>query len=133
MASGRDILMVAGSTGLAPLKAILEQVACMRAPRRVHLFFGAQTAERLYALTDLEKMAGGYPWLRVIPSVSSDQRFAGETGALADVVTRYGNWSGHDAYLAGPTEMVQDTAARLAGDGMPADQIDIEDFGWNEP
>ena len=65
--------------------------------------------------------------------MSSDQRFAGETGALADVVTRYGNWSGHDAYLAGPTEMVQDTAARLAGDGMPADQIHIEDFGWSEP
>jgi len=133
MASGRDILMVAGSTGLAPLKAILEQVAYLRAPRRVHLFFGARTAERLYALTDLEKMAAGYPWLTVIPAVSGDQRFAGETGTLADVVARYGNWTGHDAYLAGPTEMVQDTAARLAGDGMPADQIHVEDFGWSEP
>ena len=59
-------------------------------------------------------MAAGYPWLTVIPAVSSDQRFAGETGTLADVVTRYGNWSGHDAYLAGSDrELVQDTAARL--------------------
>lgn len=133
MASGRDILMVAGSTGLAPLKAILEQVAGERAPRRVHLFFGARTASGLYALDDLEKMAAECPWLTVIPAVSGDRRFTGETGMLADVVARRGDWGGHDAYLAGPTEMVQDTAARLAGAGMPAEQIHVEDFGWSEP
>jgi NAD(P)H-flavin reductase/hemoglobin-like flavoprotein len=133
MASGRDILMVAGSTGLAPLKAILEQAAGERAPRRVHLFFGARTAGGLYALDDLEKMAAGHPWLTVIPAVSGDRRFTGETGMLADVVTRRGDWGGHDAYLAGPTEMVQDTASRLAGAGMPAEQIHVEDFGWSEP
>jgi NAD(P)H-flavin reductase/hemoglobin-like flavoprotein len=133
MASGRDILMVAGSTGLAPLKAILEQATGERAPRRVHLFFGARTADGLYALDDLEKMAAGHPWLTVIPAVSGDRRFTGETGMLADVVTRRGDWGGHDAYLAGPTEMVQDTASRLAGAGMPAEQIHVEDFGWSEP
>jgi ferredoxin-NADP reductase len=32
--SGRDVLLVAGSTGLAPLKAIAEQISCLPAPPR---------------------------------------------------------------------------------------------------
>jgi len=39
----------------------------------------------------------------------------------------------YDAYLAGPTKLVQETAARLASGGMTEDQIHIEDFGWSEP
>jgi NAD(P)H-flavin reductase len=130
--SARDILMVAGSTGLAPLKAMLEQVAQLRTAQRVHVFFGARSAEGLYDLPGLEKMAAEHPWLTIVPAVSAG-RFAGLTGPLPDVVTRYADWSGHDAYLAGPTEMVQDTAARLAAAGLPAPQIHVEDFGWSEP
>jgi NAD(P)H-flavin reductase/hemoglobin-like flavoprotein len=131
--SGRDILLVAGSTGLAPLKAILEQVTALPQPPKVHLFFGARTADGLYDLESLEKMAAQYPWLTITPAVSADSRFAGQTGSLPDVVARNGDWSGHDAYLAGPTEMVQEAVARLAAAGMAQDQIHIEDFGWSEP
>ncbi|HEY2316465.1 MAG TPA: globin domain-containing protein [Streptosporangiaceae bacterium] len=131
-ASGRDVLMVARSTGLAPLKAMLEQAAGLRQPPRVHLFVGARDADGLYDLPSLEKMAAEQPWLTVVPTVSAG-RFAGHTGSLTDVVTRYGTWSDHDAYIAGPTEIVQDTASRLAAAGMPAGQIHVEDFGWSEP
>jgi NAD(P)H-flavin reductase/hemoglobin-like flavoprotein len=132
-ASGRDLLLVAGSTGLAPLKAILDQVTAFQQPPSVHLFFGARTADGLYDLDSLEKMAAQYPWLTVTPVVSADSRFDGETGSLPDVVARHGDWSGRDAYLAGPTEMVQETVARLTSAGVVQDQIHIEDFGWSEP
>jgi len=131
--SGRDLLLVAGSTGLAPLKAILDQVAALQQPPKVHLFFGARTADGLYDLDSLEKMAAQHPWLTVTPAVSAETKFAGETGSLPDVVARQGNWSGHDAYLAGPTEMVKETVTRLTSAGMAKDQIHIEDFGWSEP
>jgi NAD(P)H-flavin reductase/hemoglobin-like flavoprotein len=131
--SGRDLLLVAGSTGLAPLKAILDQVAALPQPPKVHLFFGARTRDGLYDLDSLEKMAAQHPWLTVTPAVSAETRFAGETGSLPDVVARHGDWPGHDAYLAGPTEMVQETVTRLTSAGMARDQIHIEDFGWSEP
>jgi NAD(P)H-flavin reductase len=131
--SGRDLLLVAGSTGLAPLKAILDQLTAVPEPPQVHLFFGARTAEELYDLDSLEKMAAQYSWLTITPAVSADPKFAGETGSLPDVVVRHGDWSGHDAYLAGPSRMVEDTAARLASAGMAQEQIHIEDFGWSEP
>ncbi|HYZ54570.1 MAG TPA: FAD-binding oxidoreductase [Streptosporangiaceae bacterium] len=84
--SGRDILMVAGSTGLAPLKALLEQISAMGNPPRVHLFFGARTAEGLYDLPDLEKMAAQSGWLSVTHAVSGDPgdpRYSGERGTSA--------------------------------------------------
>ncbi len=129
--SGRDIVMVAGSTGLAPLKSMVEQAAGLARPPRVQLFFGARTADGLYDLSSLEKMAAEQPWLTVVPVVTRG-RFAGRTGSLADVVNGFGDLTSHDVYLAGPTEMVQDTASRLVAGGTPAAQVHIEDFGWSE-
>ena len=131
--SGRDLLLVAGSTGLAPLKAIVDQATGLPQPPRAHLFFGARTADGLYDLDSLEKMAAQHPWLTVTPAVSADSRFAGETGDLPEVVARHGDWSRHEAYVAGPTEMVTDAVARLAAAGVPQEHIHIEDFGWSEP
>jgi NAD(P)H-flavin reductase/hemoglobin-like flavoprotein len=131
--SGRDLLLVAGSTGLAPVKAILQQVAATAEPPKAHLFFGARTADGLYDLDSLEKMAAEHTWLTVTPVVTGDERFDGETGSIPEVVARHGEWTGRDAYVVGPTEMVQDTVAKLAATGVAADHIHIEDFGWSEP
>jgi len=131
--SDRDLLFVAGSTGLAPLKAILCRLTELPRPPKVHLFFGARTTDGLYDLDSLEKMAAQHPWLTVTPVVSADSRFNGETGNLADVVARYGDWSGRAAYVAGPSEMVHDVTDRLAAAGMPEEHIHVEDFGWSEP
>lgn len=130
--SGRDVLLVAGSTGLAPLKAIAEQIAGLTEPPQVHLFFGARTADGLYDLADLEKMAAGYPWLTVVPAVSDDPGFRGERGRLPDVVARGGNWQEHDAYVSGPTPMVEATVKQLTALGVPPSQIHVEDFGWSD-
>jgi NAD(P)H-flavin reductase len=55
LAGGRDLLCVAGGTGLSPIKAIIEEAirgstAC---PRQIHLCYGARTREELYDLPDL--------------------------------------------------------------------------------
>jgi NAD(P)H-flavin reductase/hemoglobin-like flavoprotein len=131
--SGRDILMVAGSTGLAPLKAMTEQLAAGPERPKVHLFFCARTAEALYDLTAMNKLAAEHDWLTVVPVTTADPRFDGERGSVPDVVMRAGSWTGHDAYLAGPTEMVRETSARLISAGTPRGQIHVEDFGWSEP
>jgi NAD(P)H-flavin reductase/hemoglobin-like flavoprotein len=131
---GRDVVMVAGSTGLAPLKAIVEQIAGRPEPPRVHLFFGACTTEGLYDLPDLEKSAARFGWLQVTHAVSGpgDPRYTGERGTVADVVARHGPWPSHDAYVCGSTAMIEATVRRLTADGMPETQIHVEDFGWSQ-
>jgi len=131
--TGRDVLLVAGSTGLAPLKAIAEQISWQPDPPRVQLLFGARTADGLYDLADLEKMAAGCPWLTVVPAVSDDPGFPGERGMLHEVLARSGNWREHDIYASGPTAMVEATINQLTALGVPQAQIHVEDFGWSEP
>jgi NAD(P)H-flavin reductase/hemoglobin-like flavoprotein len=132
--TGRDLLLIGGSTGLAPLKAMVEQLAArLEPPPRVCLFFGARTTGGLYDLDNMEKMAAQHPWLTFIPCVSDDPRFSGQTGSLPDVVARSGDWSRHDAYIAGPSDLVLQAADRLTSAGMPPDQLHIEDFGWSAP
>lgn len=127
--SGRDVLLIGGSTGLAPLKAILERIALSPAPPRVHLFFGARTAEELYDLDDLAKRAVESPWLTVVPAVSHEQAESGvEQGTLADVVARRGTWRDHDAYVCGSPGMVDATADRLVHLGLDADRIRADKF-----
>jgi NAD(P)H-flavin reductase len=131
--AGRDLLLVAGSTGLAPLKAILEQVIALGDPPRVDLFFGAATAEGLYDLDALEKLAALHPWL-ALTAVGGQPGpgFTGQAGTLPEVVARSGDWTRREAYLAGPSEMVTETVTRLTAGGLARDRIHVEDFGWSE-
>ncbi|HUA30830.1 MAG TPA: globin domain-containing protein [Streptosporangiaceae bacterium] len=131
--TARKVLMVAGSTGLAPLKAIARQIAGLADPPQVHLFVGAQQTDGLYDAADLEKLTADSPWLSITPCVSADPDYPGERGTLPDVVARSGSWADHDAYIAGPTPMVEAMADRLSSLGVAPGQIHVEDFGWSEP
>jgi len=129
--SPRNLLLAAGSTGLAPLKAIVEQVAGLPEPPQVHLVFGARTAAGLYDLADLEKMAAQWPWLTVTPAVSGEPGYRGETGTVADVVGRRVRLADHDAYLCGSAAMTTATMHRMQSLGLPRNQIYVEDYGWS--
>ncbi|MEV0628756.1 globin domain-containing protein [Nonomuraea wenchangensis] len=121
--SGRDILCVAGGTGLAPLKSIVEHVIASGRRPNIHLLYGARTAAELYDLPDLLRMAAAFPWLRVVPVVSGDPSWVGMSGGLPEVTQRFHSWTEHDVYVCGPPGMVGETVRRLQSDGVPLSQI----------
>ncbi|GAA3042805.1 globin domain-containing protein [Streptosporangium longisporum] len=130
--SGRDLLCVAGGTGLAPIKAIVEHVIASGRRRNVHLLHGARTARELYDLTDLTRMEEGFPWLRVIPVVSDEPGYDGMRGRVAEAMERFHSWADHDAYVCGPPAMVCETVQRLVRGGMPPANIH-RDVTHDEP
>jgi NAD(P)H-flavin reductase len=130
--SRRDIILAAGSTGLAPLKAIIEHVASLASPPQVRLVFGARTSAELYDLADLEKMTAQWPWLTLMPVVSADPDYRGATGTVADAVGWLAPVADQDAYVCGSSPMIAATVNRLQSLGMPQDRIYVEDFGWSE-
>jgi NAD(P)H-flavin reductase/hemoglobin-like flavoprotein len=131
--SERPIVLAAGGTGLAPLKAILEHRAGTRPdPPPAHLIVGARTAAELYDVAALEKMAARSPWLTVTPAVSAEQDPRAEHGTVADVLARLNTWRDHDAYVCGSSAMVAATTDRLRALGTPPERIFVEDFGWSQ-
>ena len=131
--SDRDLLLVAGGTGLAPLKALVDQVARQGPPRRVDLFLGARTEDDLYDLADLRRLESEHAWLTVTCAVSEEKGSDLEQGDIADVVLRHGPWTSRDAYVAGNPATVEDTVVRLHQHGVPMARIRTEVFAPSRP
>lgn len=129
LAGGRDLVCVAGGTGLSPIKAIIEEAirqstAC---PRQIHLFYGARTREELYDLPDLWHLADAYQGFQLTPVTSDDPAFDGMQGNVGRVAARYLPHRECEAYVAGPPAMVQETARVLALVGLPRKRIHYDD------
>lgn len=121
--STRDVVCVAGGTGLAPIKAILEELTKYNRSRWVHLFLGARDRSDLYDLPELTQLAARYPWLALVPACSNDPGFVGERGFISDVVEKFGPWREHDFFVCGPPKMVRATLGSLARVGVPQMRI----------
>ena len=127
--SGRDVVMVAGGTGTAPMRAIIEELSQWGKNPQVTIFIGGRTASDLHDLGTLTTIAAMNPWLTVIPVVESHQRMAGmERGTLADVVTRYGAWPNRDVLICGSPAMIRATVSRMLVAGTPLDHITYDPF-----
>ena len=136
---GGDVLMVAGSTGLAPLRTLIMDMARYGVNPRVHLFYGGRYPCDLYDLPTLWQVASTNPWLSVTPvsEYSTNPPWAGEypdpepprglhvrqSGALAEVVTRYGNWGDRQVVICGGPPMVAATRAALIDRGARPERI----------
>lgn len=131
--SDRDLLLVAGGTGLAPMKALVDQVARQGPARRVDLFVGARTEDGCYDRADLRRLESEHPWLTVTTAVSQEKGSALEHGDIGDVVLRHGPWNSRDCYVAGNPATVEDTVVRLHQHGVPMARIRTEVFAPSRP
>ncbi|GIJ52334.1 flavohemoprotein [Virgisporangium aliadipatigenens] len=126
--STRDIVCVAGGTGLAPIKALLEELTRYNRTRWVHVFFGSRDRDDLYDLECLNRLAARYPWLSVVPVCSEDPDYPGEQGNLNEVVARYGPWQNHDFFVCGGPSMVRTTLRTLAELQVPPARVRYDAF-----
>ncbi|MDZ7885134.1 MAG: FAD-binding oxidoreductase [Mycobacterium sp.] len=136
---GEDVLLVAGSTGLAPLRALISDLSRYAENPRVHLFFGGRYPCDLYDLRTLWEIASTNPWLSVTPvsEFSTNPPWASDypdhqpprglhvrqTGRLPEVVTGYGSWGDRQILICGGPDMVTATKAALIAKGAPPERI----------
>lgn len=128
----RDMIMVAGGTGLAPLRAHLERIdkdwqSTGRAPR-VHLFHGARLPWNLYENRLLRNLAGR-PWFTYTPVVSDVPSYPGRKGLVGDAAVAEGiQLHGLLALVCGSPRMVRHTVSRLRAGGIAHTDVRFEQF-----
>lgn len=127
----RPLVMVAGGTGLAPLRAVVEQIDQEwpggEAPA-VHLFHGARVPWNLYDREVLRQLAATRPWFDYTEVVSDDPSFPGARGLVGAVAEASGPWHGRSALVCGGPQMVSHTVGQLAGAGIAPEDIGYEQF-----
>jgi NAD(P)H-flavin reductase len=127
--SEAPLLLVAGGTGLAPMLAIIDELARSGRRRPTHLYFGVRTAREAYDATVLERLAREHDWLSVVTAVSDDSRWGGRSGLIGRAVTEDGDWSSAEVLVCGSPPMVEATVKLLVEAGVPDRQITFEEFG----
>jgi NAD(P)H-flavin reductase/hemoglobin-like flavoprotein len=110
------LLCLGGGTGIAPIKALVEDVAEHGDRRPVEVFYGARSGHDLYDIDTMMRLQRTFPWLSV-RAVTEEQ------GHLPEAVGRYGPWNEFDAYLSGPLGMIRSGVHALRGAGIPAERI----------
>ncbi len=126
----RDVLMVAGGTGLAPMYAMLDKLGGAAAPTgRVDLFYGAATATDLYGWDNLRSLAYDHPWLHVTPVIEARENFPDAVcGTLAQAIIQRRAWINRDVFVAGSPAMIRATVSRLLVAGAPLERIRYDSF-----
>lgn len=130
--SPRPILMLAGGTGFAPLKGMLEHAFHAGVQRPITLYWGVRARRDLY-LDELPKAwARQHPNFRYVPVLSDPQPeddWSGATGFVHEAVLRdHADLSGFDAYLSGPPAMIEAAGAAFAARGLQPENLYSDAF-----
>lgn len=108
--SGRPIVLVAGGTGFAPMKGIIEHAIATGLSRPMTLYWGARNREGLYmdalAQSWTEKLAG-FKYVPVLSEPTEDDAWTGRCGLVHHAVMQdLPGLSGHEVYACGAPAMI---------------------------
>ena len=124
------MLAVAGGSGLAPVKSIVETALRMSLSQDIHLYFGTRDEPGVYLEPHFQGLAGAHGNFHYVPVLSEPRApTARRTGLVSDAVgADFRDLAGFKAYVAGPPRMVEATTGILLARGMPAADIHADPF-----
>ncbi|WP_240926245.1 globin domain-containing protein [Streptomyces sp. JB150] len=112
------LLCLGGGTGIAPIKALVEDVAEHGERRPVEVFYGARTDQDLYDIDTMLRLQQSHSWLSVRAIIDQQAHLQ-----LPDAIREYGPWHEYDAYLSGPPGMIRSGVHALRHVGIPVSRI----------
>ena len=126
--SSKPILFVAGSTGFAPIRSIIEDMLNRNIRRDVMLYWGTRTRAGLYSELP-RKWAAENPRFKYVPLISD----APEPGIRHNLVHKavledHPRLAGFQAYVCGVPVMTQAAQREFLAAGLPADEFFADAF-----
>jgi CDP-4-dehydro-6-deoxyglucose reductase len=133
--SDKPIVFVAGGTGFAPIKAIIEHALHHRIDRQMVLYWGVRSLPDLYLPELPGKWQSEHPNFTFIPVLSEprpEDAWPGRTGFVHEaVMVDFPDLSGYQVYACGAPPMI-DAARRdfVARCGLPETQFYADSFTY---
>jgi CDP-4-dehydro-6-deoxyglucose reductase/ferredoxin-NAD(P)+ reductase (naphthalene dioxygenase ferredoxin-specific) len=124
------VLAVAGGSGMAPIKSIVETALASDPERQILLYFGVRDERDVYLEARLAELAQLHPRFSVNVVLSQPGRgSARRAGLVGDaVLADIAAFDGFKAYLAGPPPMVEGLQRALEDRGMARRDIHADAF-----
>ena len=146
--SNKPIIMVAGGTGFAPIKGIIEHMLYKNITRPVQIYWGARTMADLYMAALPAAWAVAHEHIEFIPVLSDatpEDHWHGRTGlvhqAVLDDLAGSGtvglsgnaSLSGYEVYCCGAPGMVEVAHASFIAHGLEEDAFFSDAFTYAKP
>jgi NAD(P)H-flavin reductase/ferredoxin len=128
------ILAVAGGSGMAPLKALLEQAQQEDVNREVLYLFGARSQADLYCLEEMQALANAWPaGFRFEPVLNEEPEGSDWQGRRGLVTEHIADLLGsalsqQHVYMCGPPPMIDAAERALKTAGVDAANIHYDKF-----
>ncbi|HZP87933.1 MAG TPA: 2Fe-2S iron-sulfur cluster-binding protein [Burkholderiales bacterium] len=121
--SDRPIIFVAGATGFAPVKSMLEHAFAQGLQRPMALYWGVRQRKDLYMAELPERWAREHRNFTFVPVLSEptpEDRWTGRTGLVhACILEDYPDLSGQEIYACGSVKMIETAAPEFIAHGLP--------------
>ena len=128
----RPAILVAGGTGMAPIRAVLDDAFARGDGRPMKFFYGARAQADLYCLGDMAKWMGardGFSFTPVLSDEPADSDWDGARGLVTEVLEiQMGDAFGAEAYLCGPPPMIDAAIPVLLAAGIDEHDICYDKF-----
>jgi CDP-4-dehydro-6-deoxyglucose reductase len=108
--SDTPIIFMAGGTGFAPIKGIIEHAFAEGLKREMYLYWGVRSRKDLYMVEVIEKWEAEHPNFHFVPVLSDplpDDAWDGRIGYVTDaIMADFDDLSKYDIYAGGSPAMV---------------------------
>ena len=135
--SQKPLVMVAGGTGFAPVKGIIEHMLHNNINREIVLYRGARELRDLYMHDLCEKWAALMPNITYIPVLSepnAEDNWQGRTGLVHQaVLDDISDLSAYQAYACGAPPMVEIAHQTFVQQGLDAEEFFSDAFTFANP
>lgn len=129
----RDIIFIAGGSGMAPIRSILMDMNEKQVDRKATYFFGTRSKKDLFKIDKMRQLEKELPNFKFIPALSRPEpsdEWEGETGSITDVVDRHLEIEENvEVYLCGSPGMIGACVKLLTARDIPEDLICYDKFG----
>lgn len=129
--SPKPIILVAGGTGFAPIKAIVEHALHAGSARPMHLYWGARHRDGLYLPELPVQWAATHAQIRYVPVLSDEAEatWEGRAGLVHRAVLEdHPDLSAFQVYACGAPAMIDAARADFAAAGLPAEEFFADSF-----
>jgi NAD(P)H-flavin reductase len=129
LGSGGRLLLVAGGTGIAPLRSMLMEALSVEDPPAVHVVYSARAVDELAYREELEGLERDGRIELTLTVTREEGPWPGRRGRidralLATAITTQETW----CLVCGPPALVADVRSALAGLGIPDTLVGVERY-----
>lgn len=131
----RPVIFLAGGTGFAPVKSIVEHAIHNGIERPMAIYWGSKDRAGLYLDALAKSWAAAHPWIRYIPVLSepsADDAWDGRTGLVHQaILADYPSLAGQQVYACGAPAMIESAKRDFIAAGLPEEEFIADAFTFS--